>query len=167
MLEIGSKAIDFTLKSQAGEAAGDAGETVKLSDYQGKNVVLVFYPADWSAVCGDQLSLYNEVLPMFEDLNAELFGISVDSEFCHSAFRENRGLDITLLSDFEPKGEVAKKYGVYNGDKGFCERALFVIDKDSVVRWNYLSPVNVNPGADGILKALKEIQNQQGEIANA
>lgn len=167
MLKVGESAIDFTLTSRAAEEAGDAGETVSLSDYRGKNVVLAFYPADWSAVCGDQLALYNEILPMFEDLNAELFGISVDSAFCHSAFRENRGLEMNLLSDFEPKGAVAKQYGAYSDENGFSERALFVIDKEGVVRWNYLSPMNVNPGADGILKALREIENQKGESINA
>lgn len=167
MLKDGEKSIDFTLGSHAGEAAGDSGETITLSDYRGKNVVLVFYPADWSAVCGDQLALYNEILPMFEDLNAELFGISVDGEFCHGAFRENRRLNMTLLSDFEPKGEVSKKYGVYRDKDGFSERALFVIDKEGTVRWSYVSPVNVNPGADGILKALREIEKPQGEKANA
>lgn len=166
MLQAGEKAIDFTLGSHAAEAAGEAGETVSLKDYQGKNVVLVFYPADWSAVCGDQLTLYNEILPMFKNLNAELLGISVDSAFCHGAFRENRGLDMTLLADFEPKGEVSKKYGAYRDKDGFSERALFVIDKEGLVRWSYISPVNVNPGADGILKALREIEKTQGEQAN-
>ena len=167
MLQAGEKAINFTLGSHAGEAAGEQGETVSLKDLQGKNVVLVFYPADWSAVCGDQLALYNEILPMFQDLNAELLGISVDSAFCHAAFRENRGLDMTLLADFEPKGEVSRKYGAYREHDGFSERALFVIDKDGIVRWSYVSPVNVNPGADGILKALREIEKPQGEQANA
>lgn len=166
MLQTGEKAIDFTLPSQAGKAAGDPEEKITLSDYRGKNVVLVFYPADWSAVCGDQLVLYNEVLPLFEKYNAILFGISVDGEFCHQAFRESRNLKMSLLSDFEPKGEVAKKYGAYREKDGFCERAIFVIDKDGVVRWNYLSPLGENPGADGILKALKEIEENKGESAN-
>lgn len=166
ILKAGEKAIDFTLPSHAGEAAGDPGEQISLSDYRGKNVVLVFYPADFSAVCGDQLVLYNEVLPLFEKYNAELLGISVDSEFCHGAFRESRNLQMPLLSDFEPKGEIAKKYGAYRHKEGFCERAIFVIDKDGIIRWSYLSPLGENPGADGILKALREIEQNKGETAN-
>lgn len=166
LLQVGEKAIDFTLPSHAGAAAGDDQETVTLSDYRGKNVVLVFYPADFSSVCGDQLVLYNEIMPMFKKYNAEILGISVDSSFCHAAFRESRNLEMPLLADFEPKGEIAKKYGAYRTGNGFCERALFVIDKEGTVRWNYLSPVEENPGADGILKALKEIEAEKGESAN-
>ncbi|SEB19065.1 redoxin domain-containing protein [Pedobacter hartonius] len=158
ILSAGTPAPDFALQSTAGTSAGDAGEMVKLSDLKGKNVVLAFYPADWSAVCGDQLALYNELIPMFEKLDAELIGISVDSAFCHQAFRENREYKIRLLADFEPKGEVARKYGVYREQDGFTERALFVIDAEGVIRWSYLSPMEINPGANHILEALKEIK---------
>jgi len=99
-----------------------------------------------------------------------LLGISVDGQFCHGAFRENRGYKMTVLSDFEPKGEVAKKYGVYRNGDGFSERALFVIDKNGVIRWSYVSPIGINPGAKEILQTLKEIQiseNAEGEKANA
>ncbi|MGI8469928.1 MAG: redoxin domain-containing protein [Pyrinomonadaceae bacterium] len=170
LLKAGEKSPDFTLSSHAGAAAGDAEDTITLSDYRGKNVILVFYPADWSAVCGDQLTLYSELLPEFEKYNADLLGISVDGVFCHAAFRENRGYKMTLLSDFEPKGEVSKKYGVYRNGDGFSERALFVIDKDGVIRWSYVSPIGVNPGANQILQSLKEIQagkDGKGEKANA
>lgn len=170
LLKAGEHAPDFTLSSQPGAAAGDAEDKFKLSEQRGKNVVLVFYPADWSAVCGDQLTLYNEILPMIEKLNAELFGISVDGVFCHQAFRENRGYKMTLLSDFEPKGEVAKKYGVYRDSDGFSERALFVIDKGGVIRYSYVSPIEVNPGANEILQSLRKIQaaeNGKGEQASA
>ncbi len=170
LLKAGETAPDFTLPSHVGENAGDTEDKVMLSDLRGKNVILVFYPADWSAVCGDQLSLYNELLPTFEKQNAGLLGISVDGQFCHGAFRENRGYKMTLLSDFEPKGEVAKKYGVYRNGDGFSERALFVIDKNGVIRWSYVSPIGINPGAKEILQTLKEIQiseNAEGEKANA
>lgn len=169
LLKAGEKAPDFTLSSHAG-AAGVAEDKFTLSKLRGKNVILVFYPADWSSVCGDQLTLYNELLQTFEKQNAELFGISVDGVFCHQAFRENRGYKMTLLSDFEPKGEVSKKYGVYRNGEGFSERALFVIDEDGVIRWSYVSPIGVNPGANQILQSLKEIQageNGKGEQVNA
>lgn len=169
LLKAGEPAPDFTLSSHAGESAGDAEDKFTLSEQRGKNVVLVFYPADWSSVCGDQLTLYNEILPVIEKLDAELFGISVDGSFCHQAFREDRGYKMTLLSDFEPKGEVAKKYGVYRDGDGFSERALFVIDKDGVIRYSYVSPIEVNPGANEILRSLREIQaagSDKGQQAN-
>lgn len=170
LLKAGEKAPDFTLPKQAGEAAGDEEKTFTLSNMKGKNTVLVFYPADWSSVCGDQLALYNEILPLIEKLDAELFGISVDGAFCHQAFRDARGYKMTLLSDFEPKGEVAKTYGVYRDGDGFSERALFVIDKEGTIRYSYVSPIGVNPGANEILKTLREIQSaesEKGEKANA
>ena len=123
-------------------------------------MILVFYPADWSPVCGDQLGLYNEILSEFDRFNARLVGISVDGPWCHAAYREHRNLDITLLSDFEPKGAVARQYGAYFSDGGVCQRALFVIDPKGVIRWGYLSPMDVNPGADGILAALEELQRK-------
>jgi peroxiredoxin len=163
LLKVGAKAPDFTLSSNAGAAAGDEAETFTLSTLRGKNVILAFYPADWSAVCGDQLTLYNEILQTFEKQNAELIGISVDGVFCHAAFREARGYKITLLSDFEPKGEVSKRYGVYREGDGFSERALFVIDGDGIVRYSYVSPLGINPGAKEILQMLKEIQAGRGD----
>lgn len=169
LLKVGERAPDFTLPSHAGAAAGEKEETFTLSVLRGKNVILAFYPADWSAVCGDQLTLYNELLPMFEKQKATLLGISVDGAFCHAAFREARGYKMTLLSDFEPKGEVSKKYGVYRDGDGFSERALFVIDADGVIRYSYVSPIGVNPGAKEILETLKEIQadgREQGAKAN-
>ena len=171
LLKAGEKAPDFTLPCHADKDAGGEKVTFTLSKLRGKNVVLAFYPADWSAVCGDQLALYNELLPVFAKQNAELFGISVDSIYSHEAFRDARNYKMLLLADFHPKGEVAKKYGVYNEEEGFTERALFVIDKDGVIRYSYVSPTDVNPGADQILKTLREIQaeeeNNKGENANA
>jgi len=143
-----------------GEAAPDFelvtadGRRIALRDLRGAPVILAFYPADWSPVCGDQMGLYNEVLPEFERYGARLLGISVDGMWCHRAFTENRKLRFPLLADFEPKGAVAKRYGVYRERDGTTERALFVIDADGVIRWRYVSPIDVDPGADGILEAL-------------
>jgi peroxiredoxin len=134
-----------------------------LHELRGKNVILAFYPADWSPVCGDQMSLYNEMLQYFKKYNAELIGISVDSKWCHMAYAQERKLNFSLLADFHPKGETAKKYGVYNEQKGQCERALFVIDESGIIRWSYLSPAAINPGADGILEALENISSKRAE----
>lgn len=134
------------------------GATVTLADLRGKPAVLVFYPADWSPVCGDQVALYNEMLPIFREHGAELIGVSVDSHWCHAAFAENRRLRFRLLADFEPKGAMARSYGAYRDRDGTSERALFVIDSAGIVHWSYLSPIDVNPGADGILEALESMK---------
>lgn len=123
-------------------------------------MILAFYPADWSPVCGDQMALYNECLPEFTRLGAELLGISVDGIWCHLAFAKDRKLRFPLLADFEPKGAVARAYGVYSDESGATDRALFVIDPAGVIRWSYLSPVGVNPGADGILSALESLKGK-------
>src|ERR1700704_2000319 len=107
-------------------------QKLALRELRGKNVILVFYPADWSPICNDQLSLYNEMLKYFKKYNAEILGISVDSKWCHMAYMKHRNLHFSLLSDFHPKGEVAKRYGVYNEKEGLCERALFVIDANGI-----------------------------------
>jgi peroxiredoxin len=132
-------------------------QKLSLSELRGKPVILAFYPADWSPVCGDQMALYNEILPEFQKHGAELLGISVDGVWCHDEFSKDRHLHFPLMADFEPKGEVARKYGAYRAGDGTCERALFVIDKKGKIAWSYLSPVAVNPGADGILQALEEL----------
>jgi peroxiredoxin len=119
----------------------------------------VFYPADFSPVCGDQLALYNELLPLFEEHGAQLLAISVDGLWCHTAFAENRGLRFPLLSDFEPKGAVAQAYGAYDADRGKCHRALYVVDGQGRIHWSHISPPGVNPGADGILKALESLSS--------
>jgi peroxiredoxin len=131
--------------------------TVTLRELRGRPVILAFYPADWSPVCGDQMALYNEVLGEFQRYDATLLGISVDGVWCHAAFARDRNLHFPLLSDFEPKGAVARRYGAYRDGDGFTERALFVIDGDGIVRWSYVSPLTVNPGADGILEALENL----------
>ena len=160
VLPPGTKAPDFTL-----HATPD--QTVSLADFRGRNLVLVFYPADWSPVCGDQVALYNQVLPEFHRLGADVVGISVDGVWCHRAFGEARNLHFPLLADFEPKGDVARRYGVYRDKDGITERALFVIDGDGTIRWSYVSPVGVNPGADGILDALEGLQAGDREHAGA
>lgn len=146
MLQKGNKAPDFTLTASPGKM-------VTLSDLRGKNVILAFYPADWSPVCSDQMALYNETLRFFERHNAVLLGISVDGQWCHKAFAKDRNLHFDLLADFEPKGAVARQYGVYKD--GVSQRALFVIDDQGLIQWSYLSPIGENPGADGILQALE------------
>ena len=153
-LPAGVTAPDFALKSTPEK-------TVKLSDFRGQPVVLAFYPADWSAVCGDQMALYNEILPEFQELGAELFGISVDGVWSHAAFSRDRKLHFPLLSDFEPKGAVARLYGVYRSDEGCSERALFVINAEGVIHWSYVSPGGVNPGAAEILSALEELHERK------
>jgi peroxiredoxin len=136
-------------------------QRLDLRELRGRPVILAFYPADWSPVCGDQMALYNELLPTFREFGAELIGISVDSVWCHAAFAENRRLHFPLLADFEPKGAVAKRYGAYDYDAGCCRRALFVVNAHGVIVWSYVSPVAINPGADGILEALERVRSAE------
>jgi peroxiredoxin len=147
--------------SQAPEIDLDGTEgRVTLGSLGGRPVILAFYPADWSPVCGDQMSLYNEVLPEFQKHGALLFGISVDGLWCHRAFAKDRRLRFPLLSDFEPKGRVARAYRAYRDADGASERALFVIDAAGLVHWSFISPVAINPGADGILEALESLSGK-------
>jgi peroxiredoxin len=150
----GTEAPDFELPSTPDQ-------NVSLSEFRGQPVILVFYPEDWSPVCSDQLGLYQAVLPEFQKYGAELIGISVDSVWSHLAFAKDRNLHFPLLSDFEPKGKVARRFQVYRTKEGTTERALFVIDVDGVIRWSYVSPVGINPGADGILRALDDLGKEQ------
>lgn len=151
ILQPGTQAPDFTLKVTADQ-------TITTQECRGKNLILAFYPADFSPVCSDQITLYNQILPEFKKFNADLIGISCDGVWCHTAFASQNHIHFPLASDFEPKGDVAKKYGVYNEQNGLCDRALFVIDKNGVIQWSYLSPMAENPGADGILEALEKLQ---------
>jgi peroxiredoxin len=150
VLSVGTRAPDFSL-------ASGPNETLTLSQLSGQNVVLAFYPADFSPVCSDQMALYNQIGDEFKRLNAQLLGLSVDGVWCHAAFSTSRHLHFPLLADFEPKGAVARAYGAYRAEEGFAERALFVIDHEQIIRWSYVSPVGVNPGADGILEALEAL----------
>jgi peroxiredoxin len=150
-LAAGQQAPDFSLHSTPDQL-------VSLQEFRAKPLVIAFYPADWSPVCGDQLALYNELLPEFRKLGAEVMGISVDGAWCHLAYSKERNLHFPLLADFEPKGSVARLYGVYRGSDGLSERALFVLDGNGIIRWSYVSPIGVNPGADGVLEALEGLQ---------
>jgi peroxiredoxin len=150
ILGAGTPAPDFALRATPDQV-------LRLGELRGRPVILVFYPADWSPVCGDQMALYNEILPEFREYGAELVGISVDGVWCHAAFAHDRKLHFPLLSDFEPKGAVSRLYGAYRDEDGTSERALFVLDGDGIIRWSYCSPVGVNPGADGILNALESL----------
>lgn len=154
LLTAGASAPDFTLPVTPDRS-------VTLSDFRGHPVILAFYPADWSPVCGDQMALYNEILPIFQKRHAQMLGISVDGIWCHNAFSADRKLHFPLLADFEPKGAVAKQYGAYSEKTGVTERALFVIDKDGTIAWSHLSPMGVNPGADGILEALDQLEQKE------
>jgi peroxiredoxin len=163
ILAAGTAAPDFTLRVTPDQS-------LTLSNLRGRPVILAFYPADWSPVCGDQVTLYNEVLPEFHKHKAELLGVSVDGVWCHAAFARDRRLHFPLLADFEPKGEAARKYGAYRANEGVCERALFVLDREGVIAWSYCSPIAVNPGADGILDALEKLTDQangHGQFENA
>lgn len=154
VLQAGTPAPDFMLRCTPDQF-------VSLSELRGAPVIVAFYPADWSPVCGDQMALYNEILPEFRRFNAALIGISVDGIWCHLAFAKDRKLRFPLLADFEPKGAVARIYGAYRQQDGVSERALFVIDGEGIVRWSYLSPIGVNPGADGILSSLEALSSGQ------
>ncbi len=151
ILQKGDAAPDFALHSTPDQK-------LKLSELKGKNVILAFYPADWSPVCSDQMALYNEMRSFFHKYNAEVVGISVDSKWCHLAFEQDRKIKFPLLADFEPKGDVSKKYGAYNEEEGQSKRALFVIDENGIIQWSYLSPDGMNPGADGIIEALESMK---------
>jgi len=150
ILLAGTPAPDFALNATPDQV-------LRLSELRGRPVILVFYPADWSPVCGDQVALYNEILPEFREHGAEILGISVDGVWCHAAFARDRNLHFPLLADFEPKGAVARQYGAYREGDGTSERALFVLDAEGIIRWSFCSPIAVNPGADGILKALDSL----------
>ena len=150
-LPAGTPAPDFTLQSTPDQS-------VSLADFKGSPLIMAFYPADWSPVCTDQMALYNEILSEFHRFGATIAGISVDSAWCHVAFARDRNLRFPLLADFHPKGEVARRFGVYDENTGMSERALFVLDGDGVISWKYVSPIGVNPGANGILAALESLE---------
>jgi peroxiredoxin len=149
MIEPGSPAPDFILRDQDGKK-------VSLADFRGRTLVLVFYPSDFSPVCTDQLSVYQEVLPQLEQEGASLVGISVDGAFCHKAFQQHLNTTIPLLADFHPKGEVAKAYGVWSEEYGVAGRCLVMVGADGVVQWSYSSPPLEVPGANLIFDALEQ-----------
>ena len=149
MIEPGTPTPDFKLRDQDGEK-------VTLESLRGQTTVLVFYPLDFSPVCTDQLNVYQEVLGELEAAGVKLYGVSVDSAYSHKAFQERLGITIPLLADFHPKGEVARKFGVYDEDRGVSARALVMIGPDGVVKWSYRSPSPLEiPGANLIFDALE------------
>ena len=154
-LQAGTRAPDFSLKTTPDQ-------TVELSDFRGKRLILAFYPADWSPVCSDQMALYDMLMPEFRKHGAEVAGVSVDGVWCHLAFAKERNIHFPLLADFEPKGDMSRNYDVYRSGEGVSERALYVIDREGTIFWSYVSPVGVNPGADGILRALEDMDAQDG-----
>jgi peroxiredoxin len=148
MIEAGEPAPDFTLRNQDGKK-------VSLSDFRGRKLLLVFYPLDFSPVCSDQLSVYQEVKPEIEARGVTMIGISVDSGFAHKAFQEKLGIDTQLLADFEPKGAVARAYGAYIERAGTANRSLVLVDEEGRVEWAYESPTPLEiPGANLIFDAL-------------
>ena len=153
MLAVGTPAPDFELFSTPDQK-------VKLSELKGQKVIIAFYPADWSPVCSDELTIFNEALRLFSRHNAQLLAISVDSKWSHLAFSENHKFHFPLLADFEAKGSVAKLYKAYDEIEGQCNRVLYVLDEEGVIQWSYQSPVGINPGADGILNALEILDNK-------
>jgi peroxiredoxin len=149
MVEPGTPAPDFTLPDQSGNM-------VSLGDFAGRKLMLVFYPLDFSPVCSDQLSIYQEVLPEIEAKGAELVGVSVDSAYCHHAFREHLNLTMPLLADFHPKGAMSRRYGAYQDDFGTDNRSLVLVGEDGVVQWSFASPsAKEIPGANLIFDALE------------
>ena len=160
ILRTGTEAPNFALNATPDQV-------LSLAELRGHPVVLVFYPADWSPVCSDELALYNELLTEFRQYGASLVGISVDGVWCHAAFARDRNLHFPLLSDFEPKGAVSRAYGAYRAAEGTSERALFVLDEGGTIRWSYCSPVGVNPGADGILNALESLTEHSAATERA
>ena len=151
-LQVGAKAPDFELKAAGGEA-------IRLSELlkEGKSVILAFYAGAWSSVCGSEMTLFQETLDEFKRLGADLVGISEDNAFSIQAWAEAKGLTFLLLSDFNPRGKVAREYGVLRED-GMAERALFVVDPKGVIRYSYVSPIKENPGADRLVEALEKMR---------
>ena len=149
MIEVGAKAPDFTLPDHAGQE-------VSLSDFSGRRVQLAFYPLDFSPVCSDQLAQYKAIQGELEEAGVTLLGVSVDSAFAHKAFRDQLGIETSLLADFEPKGAVAEAYGAYLGQAGHSNRSLVLIDADGVVEWVHetATPLDI-PGPDLIVEAIR------------
>jgi peroxiredoxin len=149
VIEAGARAPDFSLPDQDGN-------TVSLGDLAGERVLLVFYPNDFSPVCTDQLSVYEEALPDLADKGVRVYGVSVDSAFCHAAFRRHLDVTMPLLADFNPKGAVARDYGVWVDDYGVAARALVLIGPDGIVEWSYRSPSPLEiPETELVLEALE------------
>lgn len=158
-LPIGTPAPDFALLDASGQL-------VRLSDYRGQPVVLVFYPLDWSPGCSQQLDLYQSELAEFQRRGAQVLAISVDSLYSHGAWAAVRGINFPLLADFNPKGEVARQYQVYRDQDGFSERALYIVDADGIIRWSHVSPyLHHVPDIYTLLEALDEVVRNEAVTA--
>lgn len=152
---------------ELGAAATPDGRRLRMADQQGSPVVLLFYPGDFTPVCTNELGLFNELLPELQGFGAKVFAVSCDSLWAHLAYARELNLRIPLVSDFHPKGEVSRRFDVYRDDIGTSERALFVIDGDGVVFWSHVSPIEQNPGADGVLDALERLTGRQLDLPPA
>jgi mycoredoxin-dependent peroxiredoxin len=151
-IAVGQKAPDFTLQNQ------DKKE-VKLSDYAGKkNVVLIWYPLDWSPVCTNEHACVVNQMKSFDSLDAEVLGISVDSVWSHKAYADKMGIKYSLLADFHPKGEVSSKYGTYLADKGITGRAIAIVNKEGNVAWFKDYDIPVVPDIDEVAAALTKVK---------
>jgi peroxiredoxin len=150
LISAGEKAPDFSLPNHEGKP-------VSLSDFRGQRVLLVFYPSDFSPVCSDQLSIYQEVKPSLDDAGLQVLGVSIDHSWAHRAFRKHLNVEFTLLADFHPKGEVARLYGAYLDEYGTSNRSLVLIDEDGIVKWVHESPTPLEiPGANLIFDAIAD-----------
>jgi peroxiredoxin len=150
-IAVGQAAPEFTLKDQSQK-------DVKLSDYKGKNVVIVFYPLDWSPICTNEHACFVNDMKQFEKLNAQVLGLSVDSVWSHKAFADKMGISYPLLADFHPRGAVAEKFGLYLGDKGITGRAIAIIDKGGKVAWLKNYDIPVVPDMKEVAEALAKVQ---------
>jgi len=146
---------------ELGAPATCNGRRVELAEHRGSPVVLIFYPGDFTPVCTSELGLFNELLPDMEEIGANLLAISCDSLWAHMAYARELNIKIPLVSDFHPKGEVSRRYDVFREDIGTSERALFVIDRDGTIFWSHVSPIELNPGADGVLDALERLTDHR------
>jgi mycoredoxin-dependent peroxiredoxin len=150
-IEVGQTAPEFTLKDQSQKE-------VSLSDFRGRNVVLAFYPLDFSPVCSKEHACFHDDFSQFAGLNAQILGISVDSAWTHKAFAEKLGIQYPLLADFHPKGAVSEKYGLYLQDKGITNRATVIIDKDGIVRYVNVYDIPQQRANKELVEALGALQ---------
>src|SRR5260221_3693548 len=153
----GTPARDFTLQRSSYAS-------VSLADARGDRVILVFYPADWEPVSEQQLTLYQEHLAEFARLGAVLLAISTDHIWCHGAFARSAGLHYPLLADFQPRGRVARQYGVFRETHGVSARALFVLDAQRVIQFSKAYPDQLNPGVDELLTTLEALAARAADV---
>jgi peroxiredoxin len=151
-IAVGSAAPDFTLRDQSQKE-------VKLSDFAGKkNVVLMFYPLDWSPTCTSEHACFVNEMKAFETLDAEVLGVSVDSVWSHKAYAEKMGIHYSLLADFQPRGAMSDKYGVYLPAKGITGRSIVIVNKDGKVAWIKHYDIPVVPDLKEVAAALQQVK---------